>query len=124
MAAIQRAYLAPGGETRRETVGVDMKKSSLALTAFFVGALPYTVQAQFFRVEERPRFHEFIVKQHHESFRFKEEVRVGALLPEVGVTYYEVPGEYHVKPGYRYAVVNDRVVIVDPRTHRIEEIIE
>jgi hypothetical protein len=29
-----------------------------------------------------------------------------------------------VKPGYRYAVVNDRVVIIDPRTHRIEEIIE
>lgn len=101
-----------------------MKKSLLALTAFFVGALPYTVQAQFFRVEERPRFHEFIVKQHHPSFRFKEEVRVGVVLPEVGVTYYEVPGEYHVKPGYRYAVVNDRVVIVDPRTHRIEEIIE
>jgi hypothetical protein len=25
---------------------------------------------------------------------------------------------------FRYAVVNDRVVIVDPRTRRIEEIIE
>jgi len=101
-----------------------MKKSLLAFAAFFVVTLPYTAQAQFFRVEERPHFHEFIVKQHHPSFRFHEEVRIGAILPGVGVTYYEVPGEYHVKPGYRYAVVNDRVVIVDPRTHRIEEIIE
>jgi hypothetical protein len=105
-------------------IGAVINKSVLAVAAFFVGALPYAAQAQFFRVEERPRFHEFIVKQHHESFRFKEEVRVGGILPEVGVTFHEAPGEYHVKPGYRYAVVNDRIVIVDPRTRRIEEIIE
>jgi hypothetical protein len=101
-----------------------MKKSLLACAALFVGALPYIAQAQIFHAEHRPRFHEFIVKQHHSSYRFKEEVRVGAILPGVGVTYYEVPVEYQVKPEYRYAVVNDRVVIVDPRTHRIEEIIE
>jgi hypothetical protein len=101
-----------------------MQKSLLAFAAFVVGALPYVAQAQIFHVEERPRFHEFIVKQHHPSYRFKEEVRVGATLPGVGVTYYEMPADYHVKPEYRYAVVNDRVVIVDPRTHRIEEIIE
>jgi hypothetical protein len=102
-----------------------MKKSLLAFAAFSVVTLPYTAQAQFFRAEERPHFHEFIVKQHHPSFRFREEVRVGAILPEAGVELYEVPGEYHVsRPGMRYAVVNDRVVIVDPRTHRIEEIIE
>jgi Protein of unknown function (DUF1236) len=102
-----------------------MKKSLLAFAAFAVVTLPYTVQAQFFRAEERPHFHEFIVKQHHPSFHFREEVRVGAILPEAGLELYEVPGEYHVsRPGLRYAVVNDRVVIVDPRTRRIEEIIE
>ncbi len=101
-----------------------MNKSLLACAAFLAATLPYAAQAQFFRVEERPRFHEFIVRQHHPSFRFKEEVRVGVILPEVGVTFYEVPSAYHVRPGYRYAVVNDRVVIVDPRTRRIEEIIE
>jgi hypothetical protein len=101
-----------------------MKKSLLAFAAFLVVTLPYTAKAQFFRVEERPHFHEFIVKQHHPSFRFHEEVRVGVILPEVGLELHEVPAEYHVRPGYRYAVVNDRVVIVDPRTHRIEEIIE
>jgi hypothetical protein len=101
-----------------------MKKSLLAFAAFSLGALPYVAQAQIFHVEDRPRFHEFIVKQHHPSFKFKEEVRIGAILPEVGVEFHVVPGEYHVRPEYRYAVINDRVVIVDPRTRRIEEIIE
>ena len=71
-----------------------MKKSLLAFAAFF--AVPYVAQAQIFHVEDRPKFHEFIVKQHHPSFRFKEEVRVGAILPEVGVEFHVVPGEYHV----------------------------
>jgi hypothetical protein len=43
---------------------------------------------------------------------------IGAELPSAGVTYYEVPAEYGVKD-YRYTVVNDRTVLVDPRTHRI-----
>ena len=34
---------------------------------------------------------------------------------------YDVPAEYHVA-GYRYAYVNDRVVLVEPRTQRIVEI--
>jgi hypothetical protein len=101
-----------------------MKKSLLALAVLFAGSLPSVVHAQFFRAEERPRFHEFIQHQHHPSFRFREELRVGAILPEEGLTLFEVPGEYHVKPGFRYAIVNDRVVIVEPRTRRIEEIIE
>lgn len=75
-------------------------------------------------IEDRPRFHEYIVREHHPSFRYGEEVRVGVVLPERGVTLYAVPPEYHAKPGYRYAIVNDRPVIVEPRTRRIVEIIE
>jgi hypothetical protein len=75
-------------------------------------------------VEERPRFREYIVRQRHPSFRFQEEVRVGAVLPEENITYYEVPAEYHAKPGYRYAVVNDRPVIVEPHSRRIVDIFE
>jgi hypothetical protein len=75
-------------------------------------------------VEDRPRFREYIVHQRHPSYRFRDEVRVGAVLPEEGVTYYEVPNEYHAKPGYRYAVVNDRPVIVEPHSRRIVEIFE
>ena len=45
------------------------------------------------------------------------------ILPEQGVTYYEVPAEYHVT-GYRYTYVNDRPVLVEPRTRRVVEIID
>ena len=54
---------------------------------------------------------------------YQEEVRVGAVLPSSGVTYYEVPAEYGVRD-YRYTVVNDRRVLVDPRTHRVIQIVE
>jgi Protein of unknown function (DUF1236) len=75
-------------------------------------------------VEERPRFREYVVREHHPSFRYHDDMRVGAVLPERGVTLYAVPREYHVRPGYRYAIVNDRAVIVEPRSRRIVEIIE
>jgi hypothetical protein len=75
-------------------------------------------------VEERPRFREYVVREHRPSFRYREDVRVGMVLPERGVTLYEVPREYHVRRAYRYAIVNDRPVIVDPRSRRIVEIIE
>ncbi len=102
-----------------------MKKSLLACVALSVVALPYVAHAGFFRTEERGRFHEFIVKQHHTSFRWKEEVRVGVALPAAGVEFYAVPGEYHVSnPAWRYAVINDHIVIVDPVTRLIQEIIE
>jgi hypothetical protein len=52
-------------------------------------------------VDDRPRFREYVVRQHQPSYRYSEELRVGAVLPERGVTYYDVPAEYHA-PGYRY----------------------
>jgi hypothetical protein len=75
-------------------------------------------------VEERPRFREYVIHEHRPSYRVSEQVHVGYMLPEHGVTLYEVPPEYHVRPGYRYAVVNDRAVIVEPRSRRIVEIID
>ena len=74
-------------------------------------------------VEDRPRFREYVVRERLPSYRYSDEFRVGAVLPDSGVTYYEVPAEYHA-PAYRYTYVNDRPVLVDPRTRRIVEIIE
>src|ERR687897_804569 len=73
--------------------------------------------------EQRPRFRQHVVQQRPRSHRYQEEGRVGAVLPSSGVTYYEVPAEYGVRD-YRYTVVNDRTVLVDPRTHRVIQIIE
>jgi len=74
-------------------------------------------------VEDRPRFREYVVRERVPSYRYNDEFRVGAVLPESGVIYYEVPAEYHVT-GYRYTYVNDRPVLVDPRTRRIVQIID
>jgi hypothetical protein len=74
-------------------------------------------------VEDRPRFRTYVVEQRVPSYRYESDFRVGAVLPEQGVTYYEVPAEYHVS-GYRYTYVNDRAVLVDPNTRQIVQIIE
>jgi hypothetical protein len=74
-------------------------------------------------IDERPRFRSYVVEQRHPSYQYREDVRIGAVLPDEGVTYYDVPPEYGVR-GHRYTVVNGRAVLVDPRTHRIVEIVE
>jgi len=74
-------------------------------------------------VDQRPRFHSYVVEQRRPSYQYREDVRVGAVLPEDGVTYYDVPPEYGVHD-YRYTVVNGRTVLVEPRTRRIVEIVE
>ena len=63
------------------------------------------------------------VEQRRPSYRYQGDVRVGAELPEAGVTYYDGPQEYGVRE-YRYTVVNDRPVLVDPRTRRIVQVVE
>jgi hypothetical protein len=75
-------------------------------------------------VEDRPRFREYVVREHQPSFTYGGAVRIGTVLPERGITLYAVPREYHARPGYRYAILNDRPVIVDLRTRRVVEIIE
>ena len=74
--------------------------------------------------DQRPRFREFVVREHHPSVRFGKPLRVGVVLPRAGVTYYEVPPEYRVRPGYRYTVIDEHPVLVDPTTRRVVEVIE
>ena len=73
-------------------------------------------------IDQRPRFRDYVVREHHPSYRYGEVVQTGAILPGDGVVYYNVPPEYGVRT-YRYAVVNDETVLVDPRTHAIVQII-
>jgi hypothetical protein len=74
-------------------------------------------------VDQRPRFQSYVVEQRRPSYHYNDEVRVGAVLPEAGVTYYDMPPEYGVRD-YRYTVVNGRTVLVEPRSHRIVEIVQ
>jgi hypothetical protein len=72
--------------------------------------------------DQQPKFRQYVVTQNVPSYRYQEEVRVGAVLPQSGVTYYDVPAEYGVK-GYRYTVVNETPVLVDPGTRRVVQIV-
>ncbi|MGA8886084.1 MAG: DUF1236 domain-containing protein [Pseudolabrys sp.] len=87
-----------------------------------VGAATGTVGG-ILGVEDRPRFREYVVREHIPSYRYEQELRVGAVLPDHGVTYYDVPAEYHVT-GYRYTYVNEHPVLVEPRTRRVVQIID
>jgi len=73
--------------------------------------------------DTRPHFRSYVEERHVPSYRYEREVRVGEDLPSSGITYYEVPREYGVTK-YRYTVVNDRPVLVDPSTHRIVQVID
>jgi len=73
--------------------------------------------------QQQPEFRQYVVQQGVPSYRYQDEVQVGAVLPSTGVTYYEVPAEYGVR-NYRYTRVNNRTVLVDPGTHRIVQVIE
>jgi hypothetical protein len=50
---------------------------------------------------------------------------VGTVLPSGTIVYHDVPREYLAPPAtYTYAVVNDRIVLVEPGTRRVVQIIE
>ena len=73
--------------------------------------------------DRRAGFRTYVTKEKVSSYKYDRDVVVGAELPTSGVRYYEVPKEYGATK-YRYTVVNDRTVLVDPQTHRVVQIIE
>jgi len=74
-------------------------------------------------VDQRPAFREYIVRERVPNYTIQDRVIVGGVLPETGVTYYDVPQTYGVMP-YRYTVVNGRTVLVEPRSRRIVQVVE
>jgi Protein of unknown function (DUF1236) len=74
--------------------------------------------------DQAPRFHDYVIREHRSSYRYREDPRVGMILPSAGITYYRVPREYGVSPRYRYTVVNEQPVLVDPRTRRVIQVID
>jgi hypothetical protein len=112
----------PGGVERGAREGERAAGPVGAIVGGTIGGVVGGV-AGVLGVDERPRFRSYVVEQHRPSYRYQGDVRVGAELPEAGVTYYEVPQEYGVRE-YRYTVVNDRPVLVDPHTHRIVQVVE
>lgn len=74
-------------------------------------------------VDQRPAFREYVVRERIPDYTIPGRVVVGGILPEVGVTFYDVPQSFGVTP-YRYTVVNGETVLVEPRTRRIVQVID
>lgn len=74
-------------------------------------------------VEQRPAFREYVVRERVPTFTVPDRVIVGGVLPEAGITYYDVPQTYGATP-YRYTVVNGQTVLVEPRTRRVVQVID
>lgn len=74
-------------------------------------------------VEARPAFREYVVRERVPTYTVPERVVVGTTLPDVGVTYYDVPQSVAQTP-YRYTVVNGETVLVEPRSRRVVQVID
>jgi hypothetical protein len=69
-----------------------------------------------------PQFRGYVVQQATPSYTYSSDIAVGTVLPEQGVTYYDVPADYGPTQ-YRYTVVNSQPVLVEPASRRVVQII-
>jgi hypothetical protein len=74
-------------------------------------------------VAQRPAFREYVIRERVPTYTIPDRVIVGGVLPEAGITYYDVPQTYGATP-YRYTVVNGQTVLVEPRSRRIVQVVE
>jgi hypothetical protein len=110
LAAIAVAIGAPIAAQAQGTVGVVRGESVV-------------VDSGGIAVEQRPAFREYVVRERVPTYTIPDRVIVGGVLPEAGITYYDVPQTYGPTT-YRYTVVNGQTVLVEPRTRRVVQVID
>jgi len=93
-----------------------------AVVGAAAGAVTGTVDG-ILGIDQRPRFRDYVVREHRPSYVYQDSLQTGVILPQDGVTYYDVPPEYGATR-YRYTVVNNRTVLVDPNSRAVIQIIE
>lgn len=99
----------------------------LLMTGALIGAIALSCPAYAegeagMKAEFIGPFQSYVASKAHPSFTYTSPVVVGAVLPAEGVTYYTVPADYGV-PSYRYTVVNNQTVLVEPGTRRIIQVV-
>ena len=113
IAAIAGAIAAPvAAQAQSDTVGIVRG-----------GSVIVNDDADGIAVDRRPAFREYIARERVPTYTIPERVIVGGVLPEAGITYYDVPQTFGPTP-YRYTVVNGRTVLVEPRSRRIVQVVE
>jgi hypothetical protein len=110
LAAIAAALSAPIA-VRAQTVGVAP------------GSTVIVEGAPGIAVDTFPAFREYVVRERIPNYAIPGRVAVGTILPDTGVTFYDVPPSFAATP-YRYTIVNGATVLVEPRTRRVVQVIE
>lgn len=112
VAAVAAAITVPAVAAQAQTVGIVRGGPSVAVEDD--GGIT---------VEQRPAFREYIVRERVPNYTVPDRVVVGTVLPESGVTIYDVPQRFGGTP-YRYTVVNGETVLVEPRSRRIVQVVD
>jgi hypothetical protein len=112
VAAIAAAVSAPIAASAQSDMTVGVARGA-----------PVVVDADGIAVDQRPAFRQYIIREHVPEYTVPDRVVVGGVLPETGVTYYDVPQTFGMTP-YRYTVVNGQTILVEPRTRRIVQVVE
>jgi hypothetical protein len=126
--ALSIALLAPIGAQAQGIVGgaangANQGNAAAVPAGAVVGGTVGAVAGGLLGVDQRPRFHEYVLREHRPSYRYSDDVRVGVVLPSDGLQYYDVPSEYGVR-GDSDTIVNDRTVLVDPKTHQVIQVLD
>lgn len=121
--SVAMAQGVPGGIERGAREGERAAGPVGAVVGATVGGVVGGV-AGVLGVDERPRFRSYVEGRRIRSYTYAHPVAVGTVLPADGVTYYDVPDDYASVREYRYTVVNDRTVLVDPRSRRVVQIVD
>jgi hypothetical protein len=113
IAAIAGAMAAPIAAQAQATITTGVAGGSTVVVGEHEGII----------ADQRPAFREYIVRERVPNYTISERVIVGGVLPESGVTYYDVPQTFGMTP-YRYTVVNGQTVLVEPRSRRIVQVVD
>jgi hypothetical protein len=74
-------------------------------------------------VDQKPAFLAYVKRHQMHSDLLVNRVSVGQVLPDYGVIYYDIPLRYGA-PFYRCVVIGEQVVIADPSTGRVIQVID
>ena len=120
--AIAQAQGLERGAQEGASRGEEMAGPLGAIVGGAIGAAVGTANG-ILGVDRRERFRIYALGERRPSVALAGPVRVGTVLPEEGVVYYDVPREFAL-PEYSYTIVNGHPVLVEPRTSRIVEVID
>jgi hypothetical protein len=77
----------------------------------------------FITLNERAAFLACVRRRQMQSDPQLSHVSEGDILPDSGVRYYEIPLRYGA-PFYRCVVIGEEVLIVDPGTSRVVQVVD